>query len=100
MISFEAWSSFYNPSMAILISTLISSSLVKIVVFYRFSGYLFVKVGKIAACSLGTTLLLIQVHVVLIISVCDVHFGPFCHVMTLFALQSLHGGLLVGIFWL
>lgn len=26
-----------------------------------FSGYLFVKVGKIAACSLGTTLLLIQI---------------------------------------
>ncbi|XP_060584146.1 FUN14 domain-containing protein 1-like isoform X2 [Ruditapes philippinarum] len=26
-----------------------------------FSGYLFIKVGKIAACSLGTTVLLIQI---------------------------------------
>ncbi|KAL4220755.1 FUN14 domain-containing protein 2 [Mactra antiquata] len=26
-----------------------------------FSGYLFLKVGKIAACSLGTTLLLVQI---------------------------------------
>ena len=31
--------------------------------YCRFSGYLFVKVGKIAACTLGTTVILIQVLV-------------------------------------
>jgi hypothetical protein len=39
--------------------------------FYRFSGYLFIKVGKIAACSLGTTVLLIQVLVVLVLFECS-----------------------------